>query len=248
MGTRQSNPRGPGGASAWRDVFVTAAALLFCVVTVSLGNWQLGRGDQKLARQALLEARGRSDPIELGASREQVDALEWTPVRAAGEWLPARTVYLDNKVHQQRVGYRVLTPLRIAGSEAHVLVDRGWIAAGRSRSELPDVSTPAGAVRVEGIAMRPPERFFELKAAAPQGRVWQNLDFAAYQTWSKLDLQPVVVLQTSDSGDGLIRQWVPPGSGAERHRAYALQWYAFAAIAAGLYLFRVVRILRRHHG
>ena len=34
---------------------------------------------------------------------------------------------LDNRVHQERAGYHVLTPFRADGAEAVVLVNRGWV-------------------------------------------------------------------------------------------------------------------------
>ena len=51
-----------------------------------------------------------------------------------------------------------------------------------------------------------------------------------------LTLQPVVIQQTSDTSDGLAREWERPDTGVDRHRSYALQWYSFAALAAVLYV------------
>src|SRR5947208_2915105 len=46
-----------------------------------------------------------------------------------------------------------------------------------------------------------------------------------------LALQPIVIEQRSDSGDGLLREWPRPDAGIERHESYALQWYSLAALA-----------------
>ena len=54
--------------------------------------------------------------------------------------------------------------------------------------------------------------------------------------------------QTSAGHDGLVRDWPAPDAGIDRHRGYAFQWYALAALAAGLtawYVFNETRRARR---
>ena len=46
---------------------------------------------------------------------------------------------------------------------------------------------------------------------------------------------PVVIEATEGAGEGLVREWPRPDTGAEKHRIYMMQWYAFAALAAGLW-------------
>jgi surfeit locus 1 family protein len=58
--------------------------------------------------------------------------------------------------------------------------------------------------------------------------VWQNLVLARYAKWSGLKLQPIVLQQTSEADDGLLRVWGRPDTGADKHRGYAFQWYALA--------------------
>ncbi|SRR5712691_8153781 len=132
-------------------------------------------------------------------------------------------------------GYHVLTPLAIEGGDAHVLVNRGWIAAG-DRSRLPAVSTPAGVQTIEGTAVVPGRRFIELAPETANGALRQNLVIEREQERLALRLQPFVIEQTSDAQDGLARVWERPDAGAERNRGYALQWYSFALLAAILYV------------
>ena len=47
---------------------------------------------------------------------------------------------------------------------------------------------------------------------------------------------PVAIEQRSASADGLDRNWPDPASGAERNRAYALQWYAMALVGVVLWI------------
>jgi cytochrome oxidase assembly protein ShyY1 len=41
----------------------------------------------------------------------------------------------------------------------------------------------------------------------------------------------MVIEQHSDTGDGLLRDWPRPDSGAEKNEAYSFQWYSLATLA-----------------
>ena len=170
-----------------------------------------------------------SPALELPAGPVDAASLLHRHVAAHGEFLFERTVLLDNKLREGRPGYEVVTPLRIGRSAWHVLVNRGWIAAPATRDQLPDVRTPRGEVRLDGVAL---DRIPHALAAGPStGRVRQNLDIAGYGAETGLQLQSIVLEQHSDSGDGLVREWPRPDLGVEKHESYSLQWYSFAALA-----------------
>ncbi len=45
----------------------------------------------------------------------------------------------------------------------------------------------------------------------------------------------------SRAGDGLVREWPIGGPDASRHLGYALQWFALALLAAGAWLYFVLK-------
>jgi len=47
-------------------------------------------------------------------------------------------------------------------------------------------------------------------------------------------VQPFVLLMDPDAAGGFVRHWVPEEMGPGRHFAYALQWFAMAAVLAAL--------------
>jgi len=223
----------------WRfrpRLFTTAALVAFCALTISLGNWQLRRAEGREGAQRQLDARTAAAVAALPSQPVDPADWAWRRVSARGEYAVAHTILLDNRVLDGRVGYQVLTPLRIAGSDMHVLVNRGWTPLGRTRGDLPAVTVPAGPQTVEGIAVLPPARVFELGDAPPAGPVWQHLKLEQYGERTGLVLQPIVLQQTSAADDGLVRRWDRPDAGADKNRAYALQWYVFAALALILYV------------
>lgn len=172
-------------------------------------------------------------PIDLASPQAEPATLVMKRVAASGRFVHERTVLLDNKLRRGRPGYEVLTPLRLNGE--HVLVNRGWAAAGRTREALPQVPAPQGIVRVEGLALA---RLPQALAAGPagSGKVRQNLELDAFARETGLRFAPFVIEQHLPDEDGLVREWTPPHAGVEKHQSYALQWYSLAVLAAVLFL------------
>lgn len=225
---------------------VTAATIAFCALTLALGLWQTRRAGEKESLQVMLDARAAEPRMTLSPAPAGPDAIAFRRVAARGEYVERFGILLDNKVHRGRVGYQVVTPLRIAGGDLHVLVNRGWIAAGRTRDDVPKVPVPPGPQTVEGIAIVPGARVYELGVDSPRNAVWQHLLLDRYRAWSGLELQPFVIQQTNDAGDRLVREWDRPDSGADRHRSYSLQWFSLAILAVVLYV--VLNLKRRPAG
>lgn len=217
-------------------VWPTLAAVFFFGLTLALGNWQSGRAATKRALQARYDAALREAPIHVGTRLVDRDSVLYRKLEAEGTFDDAHTILLDNRVQDGVAGYHVLTPLRLRGSELAILVNRGWVAVGASRARLPMPPTPKGLVHLEGMAVDTHTRYVELAPSAPQGRVWQNLDFGRYAAVTGLRLQPVLLQQTSEVEDGLLRRWPRPDTGVSMHVSYAFQWYSLATTLAVLWL------------
>lgn len=202
---------------------------------VSLGQWQGRRAEQKRALQATLEARVHEAPVVLTGSVADAAPLLFRRVRARGEFLPERQIFIDNRIHEGRAGFEVVTPLRLADGGA-VLVDRGWVARDAAiYPRHPAAAVPAGPVEVAGLATRPPEHVLELSAATVAGDTWQNLSIERYAAQSGLALLPVVVL-AEPPGAGLLGTYERPDTGVAKHVEYQLTWYALAATTLVLWL------------
>lgn len=194
-----------------------------------LGNWQARRAEEKRALGEAFDQALHSSPIALTPGAE-VAGLIHQHVAARGRFAAERTVLLDNKLRRGRPGYEVVTPLRLAGSDWHVLVDRGWIAAPALRTQLPEIRTPAGELEIDGVALDRLPHALET-GVAPKGAVRQNVEIGAFAAETGIKLEPLVIEQHSESHDGLSRDWPRPDFGVEMHESYALQWYSFAALA-----------------
>jgi len=178
-----------------------------------------------------------ASPVSLSPQLREREALLDRAATVRGRWRTEKTLFLDNKIHRSRPGYHVLTPLQLSGSEVVVLVNRGWVAAPRLRSELPAVASATGEIEVAGVTRSFETRIFELRETPPQGNVWQHVREAEYRRHSGLDALPVILLQTGAEGDGLIRDWGSAQNPATKHHGYMAMWLIFALMAAAYGLF-----------
>jgi len=233
----------------------TAAAVVVIAVTCALGNWQLNRAHEKLAHAARLEALAAQPPVVLIAAPLS-QAVTDRAVRVTGRFDTAHTVLLDNRPHgngsDTRAGFLVLTPLQIrgdAGAMRSVLVLRGWLPRdAQDRLRIAPFPTPDGEVTLEGTALAAVPKVYSLGQAASAeagNKIRQNVDLAAFAAELGLPLQPLVIEQRTDTGDGLARDWAPADFGADRHYGYAFQWFGLAALTLVLVIVLGWRRARR---
>lgn len=223
------------------SLWPTVGTIVGVALTVALGNWQLGRGQQKTAMAERIATASHDAPIGLSGREARAEDVVWHRVEVRGRFEPKYTVLIDNRILRGTVGYHVVTPLKIENSDLYVIVNRGWIAATGSREELPRIVTPEGPVLVTGLAIVPARRYFELSTATVEGSVWQNLTLERFRQAFRLRLQPVVVQQDNAMPDHLVREWSPPDLGVDKHYAYAFQWFAMAAALVVIYVILNVR-------
>jgi surfeit locus 1 family protein len=174
---------------------------------------------------------------------QRAEELRFYRVVARGHYETDHQILIDNRVHQGRVGYHVITPLRLENSEVRLLVNRGWIAIGESRDRLPAIDTPGGLQQITGVATVPAEKYFTLAKPQPGWqRVWQNMEMMRYTAAVPFPVQPVVVLLDPDStAGGFTRDWSRLDAGISVHQGYAFQWFMLAAALASIYLFMSLR-------
>jgi surfeit locus 1 family protein len=222
-------------------ILPTLGAFAVMALTLALGIWQVGRAHEKDALASRYDALAKAPPIDLGAQVLDIPpALEFHPVNGRGVWLAEQAVFLDNKVYQGRAGFHVIMPLRLEGSDTHVLVNRGWLPMEGDRAQTPRPQTATGTVSVQGFLRSAPDRFKELSDTYREGRIWENVTVERYAAWSKLKLQPMILYQTDVVEDGLVRAWIRPDAGSERNIGYALQWFGLSALTAFFWLRHVL--------
>ena len=209
-------------------------ALLAIVLFVKLGLWQSQRAVEK---QAMLDAvaqvlaQRRAVPLAQAADATRRHAYDWSA--GAGRFDDRGPLWLDNQPRDGRPGvhaYRVFLP----EGAAPLLVDLGWLPLPGDRA-MPAIALPRGRIEVRGLLVPPPSSGLALGTGiARQGEGWvltrldtevvsRTLALPAPLAPRVLRLDPA--LQLGYARDlQLLANTLPP----ERHRGYAVQWFALA--------------------
>jgi surfeit locus 1 family protein len=222
-------------------ILVTAVSV---IIFIELGKWQLSRADEKNARHELLEQYAKQPAVTLPNTLVKLEDFQYREVEVQGEFIPEHTIFLDNKTHQGRAGYHVITPFRVLNSALLVAINRGWVATGYDRSVLPHVDEINGVVKVIGLVVAPEIRTFKLSEIVTAGKVWNDFNLQRYQEEIGQEIQPLMVLQKNNVEDGLIRDWDRPDSGAAKNLGYAVQWFLLATTA--IIIFLVLNVKRKN--
>jgi surfeit locus 1 family protein len=223
-------------APTWLGTVLTVAAV---VAFVMLGRWQWSKGELREA-QAQEFAQGSERAVPLGPrSLRQVERFQRVSVQ--GRYDPAHQFLLDNRINEGRAGYEVLTPLELADGRS-LFVDRGWVPFTGYREKLPDVAFEAAAsVEVTGRVDELPAEGLESGRAAPDPKApWPRVTSFPHPAELSAALgravEARILLLDARAPNGYVREWEPPGLPAMRHWSYAVQWWAFAALAGVLWV------------
>jgi len=235
-------------------VVLFALFALGCLGLSSLGVWQLSRAAEKRARFEAFAARRAAPAVEFDAllAGEPVEDHHWRQLVLRGHYRELN-ILLDNRVRAGVAGYEVLTPFVTDGGRT-VLVDRGWIALPGSREAVPDVLAPADPFVIQGYAAPAPATGIPLGEAGSAASEWlapdvirvQHVDFAALTAVVGAAPWPALVYLDDGAPAALITAWPVPGDGAARHQAYAVQWFAMAAVLALIGIWNWRRSASRH--
>ncbi|MFV8782851.1 SURF1 family protein [Microbulbifer sp. SA54] len=212
---------------------LTLLSLCLLPLLLALGSWQLQRADEKQQIIADIDARLAAQPRKLSA----LESPEiFTPVRLLGFYTD-EYFYLDNRTRNGRVGYEVLQVF-VSGQQRW-LINRGWLAAGSSRNQLPEVNYPLAAKVINGFLY-----------PVPAGKGLANIGAHARIQMIDTGLTAVLGLDepawsirlSADSDTALVTDWEFVNSTPARHKAYAFQWFSMAAALCILWLLAATNI------
>jgi surfeit locus 1 family protein len=229
---------------ASKTLFVICAAIL-TVVFVRLGVWQLRRLAERRGRNALITARLTFPPTDLAALSRDTAQVQYRRVRVDGRYDYGHEFALTNRVIDGAPGVHLVTPLRRAGTDTAVLIDRGWVYAPDGMTIDPTVWREPDPVAVTGRVQELVRHAVPASSAShPNEFRWLSPD--SIERWAGYPVAPYLVVLERDTTSAArhipVRIPVPPLDDGP-HLNYAIQWFAFALIAvggAGIAVFRRV--------
>lgn len=219
---------------------MTIATVVVMAICIQLGFWQYNKAQQKIALQQQIEQGLAVQPVRLPEVVDDVESWRYKRVQFEGEYIPKYQILLDNRVNDNVVGYHVLTPMKVDGSQAYVLVNRGWISGSLNR-EVPVVETPVGKQTLQGDIDFPLKKVFTLEAPAVKNdtwqSVWQHMNMQRYKDAVPFEVKPYIVrLEAGSEGGGFRRNWPIPKDRITVHLGYAYQWFGFALTLFVIYI------------
>ncbi len=222
-------------------------AILLLPLLIWLGFWQLERAAEKTS--ILNELSERRAMPALAASQMRADNPHWRhrQVRLQGRYHPAHQWLLDNRIHEGRPGYEVLTAFELDAGQGWVLVNRGWLPAALERSQLPDLPVPPDRVLVQGHldqVATPGLRLSEPPRESGWPRRIQVLELASLQTDAALPLLPWQVRLDAEQPGSLVPRPVQVPAGPAMHQGYAVQWFGLALVLLIGTVIAITRILK----
>lgn len=217
---------------------LTAVSLVFWVILLGLGTWQLQRMAWKRDLITTLHARMADAPQSLGdvmADAARGQDVAFRRVRLTGQFVDFTPLRL-HAIHDGVMGHHLFAPF-IDASARIVFVDLGFAASAA------EVSVPRGP-RTVTTRLRMPEGRGMRPANDVAGNLWYWRDMAALNA----DIGPAATPFTVEAEAPVIKGVTPypitPESLPNRHLEYALTWYSFAVIWAVIYGVLVRRMRR----
>lgn len=211
-----------------------ALAVVMAAICVRLGIWQLDRLAQRRAMNARIAGRMAAPSIDVRSIAGDTTQVRFATVIVSGTPDFGHEVLLTHRGNDGSPGVDILTPVRVAGSDSAVIVNRGWVYS-------PD-----------GMTIDPPRwresdtvftGYIDSFESAPSDTVRrQGIRRASYEAIARTIPYPirrfyVVALgdsaadTTATGGRPRVVRLHPPQLGEGPHMSYALQWFAFATIA-----------------
>jgi surfeit locus 1 family protein len=211
-------------------LLLIAGFLLAAVVCIRLGIWQLDRlRDRRSSNASALAAR--SAPLVVLDGRSLDSNLANRRVRVRGRYDHGHDIVLRGRQYRGVPGVEIVSPLLPDGGHLAVLVNRGFVPSPDAFTVRPDSLREPGTTLVEGIAL-PIDSGRGVPLQRARLTTWSRLDHQALRDSLPYPVYPVYIRQSPDTGlPRLPRRLDPPSLDDGPHLSYAIQWFAFAAIA-----------------
>lgn len=218
----------------------TLLTLILIPIFIRLGYWQLERADQKREMQTRYEQRTNMPGFRLEPKVRSSHDIEYRRVYVRGVFDPKHQFLIDNRVLNGKVGYHVVTPLKMSNSNRYVLINRGWVQASPYRNELPDIPVSTKMVTIHGVLVKPEPDVFTLGDRNREGTEWparmQWLDLKVIEKATSKEFYPYAVLMDADAPDGYAREWGKVDLDPDKSVGYAMQWFSFAIVLLIIYI------------
>lgn len=219
--------------AAWCAVIIAATLM------GALGIWQLARLEQKEALIAAI-ARGAEIPPSkiLPYSSEALHAAGFQRFQVTGEFLYPHEAHLAASYLRGRLGYRLLTPLRLEDGRI-LLVNRGWVPAAKKLSADRPETIIQGVQHYTVMLRTDRDHSVFTPNHDISHNIWFWRDIPTLRKITKLNILPVSADVIMESPDPEVLP-VPSDGHIELrndHLGYAITWFLIGLSAIVIFFF-----------
>ena len=198
-------------------------AIIFAPITFSLGLWQIDRAAEK---DNIIERFNELQNNPHKPINTEDKFANWEPISSYG----AFTQYIileDNALLDGQAGYKVYQYFRFEKNSG-VFVNRGFIARGRLKNEVPEITTPSGQFLIKGSALYKNPNAFVKNIEESDKRIIQEFNIGlisnVYPELRADNIRPYIF--NLDKNDQFKFKEIekPINMSSDKHVGYAIQW------------------------
>ena len=210
-----------------------------------LGVWQIHRFQFKKNLIHTYQKRLNEIPMPFMFAANSSNA-QFQSISVEGEYLNELTFFIQDRIYQGESGFEVFTPLRIKNDDKLLLVDRGWIK--KTKNQTLNLPAVQGKQSLVGYIKYVDEYQFVLgnNILSPEKKplIMQKMDIKELSRITDRMFYPFVVRLDPAMANGFVRDWVISVTPPERHRMYAIQWFALAIVLIIAYISFCTEVVR----
>ena len=204
-------------------------AIIFAPITSSLGLWQIERAAEK---DNIIEKFNELQNNPHKPINTEDKFANWEPISSYGTF----TQYIileDNALLDGQAGYKVYQYFRFEENSG-VFVNRGFIARGRLKNEVPEITTPSGQFFIKGSALYKNSNAFVKNIEESDKRIIQEFNIGlisnVYPELRADNIRPYIF--NLDKNDQFKFKEIekPINMSSDKHIGYAIQWFGLSVV------------------
>ena len=209
--------------------------IFFGIVFVTLGFWQISRGNEKTEIIEAFESQQTMQAVKFSSNSKQ-----WERVYINGEIDRERLIYLDNIIHKGILGFKVLAPVSIEDNKI-MLVDFGWIKQPQKREEVSYVKiSDDDNISVSGV-LEAPEMGLILSDdifTNTWPKISQSKSISALETLFEEEIIQFILLSDyRKETEFVYLRPVVANMAPVKHYGYSGQWFAMFIALSIMYFY-----------
>ena len=199
-------------------------AIIFAPITFSLGLWQIERAAEK---DNIIEKFNELQNNPHKPINTEDKFANWEPISSYGTFTQF-IILEDNALLDGQAGYKVYQYFRFEENSG-VFVNRGFIARGRLKNEVPEITTPSGQFLIKVSDLYKNSNAFVKNIEESDKRIIQEFNIGlisnVYPELRADNIRPYIF--NLDKNDQFKFKEIekPINMSSDKHIGYSIQWF-----------------------